>query len=285
MLSALVPAGSVDLSVTSPPYYGAEKDKSLSPWPSYGDYLDDIASVFVQGERVMRENAKLCVNLPLMPISHERAKQEGWPCQHTRYLLNLASDVEQRILTATDLVRYDLIFWQKQTSVNMNGSYPYPGNNMINNTVEFIHIYVKPGAPPKFSDAQKRADKMSMELHNDLKLQVAYMYPASVKRDPALPPPFPEKLPARLIRFFTYTSETVLDPFCGTGTTCAVAKAMGRRYIGIDIDPACVARAKENVAAARVGDVPVLMTGRGKYPSQEELLETAPGGTRHLKET
>jgi DNA modification methylase len=95
------PTGCIDLVVTSPPYYGIEKDKSLSPWPSYKDYLDDMESVFVSLAKVMRKNAKLAVNLPLMPIAHKRAKQEGWPKQHTHYILHLASDVEARILAST----------------------------------------------------------------------------------------------------------------------------------------------------------------------------------------
>jgi modification methylase len=157
----------------------------------------------------MRPNAKLAVNLPLMPVTHKRAKQEGWPKQHTRYLLNLATDVEARILAATDLVRYELVIWQKQTTENMLGSWPNAGNNMMNNTIKFVNIHVKPGESPKFPKEQKLAEEISMFEHNDLKQQVVFLYPASVKRDPDLPPPFPEKLPARMIRFFTFTREVV----------------------------------------------------------------------------
>jgi DNA modification methylase len=264
------PAGSIDLGVTSPPYYGREKDKSLSPWPSYCDYLDDMESVFEPFARAMRPNAKLAVNLPLMPVSHERAKQEGWPKRHTRYLLNLATDVEQRILAATDLVRYDLLVWQKQTTANMNGAYPLPGNNMMNNTVEFITIFVKPGEPPKFSEERKQANEMSLALHNDLKQQVVFLYPASVKRDPDLPPPFPEKLPARLIRFFTYAGEVVCDPFVGTGTTCMVAKQMDRRYIGIDVNPKCVEFARQRIDTAPATR-PLMFAGRARWPSADDL--------------
>jgi modification methylase len=71
--------------------------------------------------------------------------------QHTRHLKNIAFDVEQQILAETDLERYSLFIWQKQTSKMMFGLYPYPGNPIENNTVEFINVYVKPGRPPKFA--------------------------------------------------------------------------------------------------------------------------------------
>ena len=79
------------------------------------------------------------------------------------------------------------------------------------------------------------------------------MYPQDVKRSGDHPAPFPQKLPGRLMRLYTYGSvgsfpgEIVLDPFVGTGTTCAVARTMGRRYVGIDINPAYIRLAQERI--------------------------------------
>jgi len=47
---------------------------------------------------------------------------------------------------------------------------------------------------------------------------------------------FPEELVERLIRLYSYLGETVLDPFLGTGTTCLIAKRLGRNCIGYEID-------------------------------------------------
>jgi hypothetical protein len=101
------------------------------------------------------------------------------------------------------------------------------------------------------------------------------------------PAPFPEKLPARLIRLYTYgaaghfSGEIVLDPFAGTGTTCAVAKSMARRYVGIDINPDYVRIAQERVGNAD-SVAPLLLVGRAKYPGREELekITAAGAGTR-----
>ena len=163
----------------------------------------------------------------------------------------------------------------------MFGSYPYPGNIIENNTIEFINVYVKPGKPPKFPADAKIANELTRTEWLDLAQQVWFMYPEDVKREGDHPAPFPEKLPARLMRLYTYGAvadfpgEVVLDPFVGTGTTCAIAKSMGRRYIGIDIDPTYVKIAEKRVRDAP-GFEPLLLVGRAKYPCKKNFGTSRP---------
>jgi modification methylase len=269
------PDGCVDLIVTSPPYWTAvEYDQGENPWSSYEAYLADMQTVWRECARVLRPNGKLCINAPIMPIPKAVIEQ------HTRHLKNLAFDMEHQILAETDLERYSLFVWQKQTSKMMFGSYPYPGNIIENNTIEFINVYVKPGKPPKFDPDVKEANALTRTEWLDLAQQVWFMYPEDVKREGDHPAPFPEKLPARLMRLYTYAAvaefpgEIVLDPFVGTGTTCAVAKSMGRRYVGIDINSAYVKIAEERVRDAP-GAEPLLLVGRPKYPGKDDLFALA----------
>jgi DNA modification methylase len=268
---ASVPDACVDLIVASPPYWTAIAYEGQSGgWPTYDAYLDDMLSVWRQCARVLRPNGKLCINAPLMPVPKQIIDQ------HTRHLKNIAFDMEARILAVTDLARYSLFVWQKQTSKMMFGSYPFPGNIFENNTIEFINVYVKPGKPPKFDLDVKAANRLSRGEWIDLAQQVWFMYPEDVKRGGDHPAPFPEKLPGRLMRLYTYGAfqafpgEVVLDPFVGTGTTCAVAKSMGRRFIGIDIVPAYIEIAERRVRNAQPFE-PFLLVGRGRYPGREEL--------------
>ncbi|MGB6536991.1 MAG: site-specific DNA-methyltransferase [Xanthobacteraceae bacterium] len=292
------PDGVIDLVVTSPPYWTAvQYDGGKNPWHSYEDYLADMQTVWAHCARVLRPNGKLCINAPIMPIPKQIIRQ------HTRHLKNIAFDMEQKILAGTDLQRYALFVWQKQTSKMMFGSYPYPGNIIENNTVEFINVYVKPGKPPKFDRDIKQANALTRTEWLDLTQQVWFMYPEDVKREGDHPAPFPEKLPGRLMRLYTYGAfaefpgEIVLDPFVGTGTTCAVAKMMGRRYVGIDINHRYIRMAQDRVAQDRVaqdrvaqdrvaqdrvaqdrfsrtlGFQPLLLVGRAKYPGKEELQQ------------
>jgi modification methylase len=86
------------------------------------------------------------------------------------------------------------------------------------------------------------------------------MHPADVKRIAGHPAPFPEKLPARLIKMYTFSGETILDPFIGTGTTAAVARSMNRHHIGIDIVPEYVKLAEQKVRDAPAVE-PLLLVG------------------------
>lgn len=293
-----MPDGCIDLVVTSPPYWSAvEYDKdSPESGGAYEEYIAALLSVWKQCFRVLRPNGKMAVNTPIMPIPKKVIGD-----QHTRHLKNINNDIEHSILSDTEFLRYSLFVWQKQTSKLMFGSYPFPGNILENNTIEFINVFVKDGKPPKYADDVKEANKLSQEEWVDLTQQVWFMYPEDVKRDGDHPAPFPEKLPGRLIRMYTYgatgdyAGDVVLDPFCGTGTACAVAKAMGRRYVGIDISDHYLRMAKERVAAARPGEAPVLLVGRPKYPGKDELeqmqIELATGNKgkeaekQHKRET
>jgi DNA modification methylase len=279
-IMARMPDGSVDLVITSPPYWTAVRyddgatdgGDAEEPWASYEAYLEDMFRVWKQCARVLRPNGKLCINAPLMPIPKEIIQQ------HTRHLKDIAGDIGQMILTGTELERYSLFIWQKQTSKMMFGSYPFPGNIIENNTVEMINVYVKPGKPPKFHPETKEASRLSREEWLDLTQQIWFMYPEDVRRDKEHPAPFPEKLPARLIRLYTYCAfqtfpgEIVLDPFVGTGTTCAVAKRMGRRWIGIDLVSRYVEAARHRVEHVQPFQ-PLLLVGRAKYPTADELRE------------
>ncbi len=271
---ARFPPGSIDLVVTSPPYWTAVEYDGARSWPSYNAYLDDMQRVWNECARVLRPNGKLCINAPLLPIPQKLIRQ------HTRHLKNIAADIEQNILRETELARYGLFVWQKQTSKMMFGSYPFPGNILENNTIEFIHVYVKPGAPPKFPQRVKAASRLSRTEWLDLTQQVWFMYPQDVKRGGEHPAPFPEKLPARLIRLYSFgacenfAGEIVLDPFAGTGTTCVAAKRMGRRYVGIDVNRNYLRIAAARLRAARRSEMPLLV-GRPKYPGRDELRAMA----------
>lgn len=271
----LLPDGCIDQIITSPPYWTAvEYDGDNTGWATYDDYLDDMQRVWNECARVLRPNGKLCINAPIMPIPKAVIEQ------HTRHLKNIASDLESKILSQTDLERYSLFIWQKQTSKMMFGSYPQPGNIIENNTIEFINVYVKPGKPPKFSDEVKGENRLSRTEWLDLAQQVWFMYPEDVKREEGHPAPFPEKLPARLMRLYTngaapdFPGEIILDPFVGTGTTCKVAERMGRRWIGIDTSERYLEYARRRMKQSSNSN-PVILVGRAKYPGKEELANLA----------
>jgi DNA modification methylase len=271
------PSKSVDHIITSPPYWIAAKYSLPNPWTSYAHFLADMQQVWIECARVLRPNGKLCIVAPLLPLEHTKARLYGIR-QHTRPLFDIAGDIGRGIVEGTDLLRFDTFVWQKQTTGTkekgrMLGAYPSAGNTYANNTIEFINVFVKPGKPPKYAKTVKELTRRSHFEHLNLTQQSWFMMPTEIHRksDGSHPAPFPEIVPTRLIRLFAFPNEIVVDPFCGTGTTIAVAKRMGLKFVGIDINPAYVAEAIGSVAGAEVGNFPMPLVSTPKQQGRDEL--------------
>lgn len=92
----------------------------------------------------------------------------------------------------------------------------------------------KPGGYRKPTNAQREASRLTKDEFDCWFQQIWNITGASTKHHPA---PFPVELAKRLVRMFSFVGDTVLDPFCGSGTTMVAALRSGRNSIGIEIDP------------------------------------------------
>jgi site-specific DNA-methyltransferase (adenine-specific) len=114
------------------------------------------------------------------------------------------------------------------------GSCPYPRNGIIKIDYEYILIFKKLGNPPKVSKETKELSKLSTEEWNTY--FASHWNFGGEKQDKHLAM-FPEELPRRLIRMFSFVGDTVLDPFLGSGTTSLAAKNLSRNSVGYEINP------------------------------------------------
>jgi len=131
------------------------------------------------------------------------------------------------------------IIWQKVTTCNTTGgatvmgSFPYPRNGIVKLDYEFILIFKKLGKPPRVPKEIKEKSKLTQDEWNE------YFYGhwnfSGEKQEKHIAP-FPEELPKRLIKMFSFVGDTVLDPFLGSGTTTASALKLSRNSIGYEIN-------------------------------------------------
>lgn len=263
----------VDLVITSPPYWSAVEyeGNGNTTTQTYDEYISWLGKVWSLCFRALKPNGKLVINTPIMPIPKSLINQTP------RHLKNINSDIDNWLMLHTQFLRYSVYIWQKQTSKMMFGSYPYPPNILENNTIEFLSVYAKPGSPKKVSKAVKEENMLKQAEWIDLTQQVWFMYPSDVKRHLTHPAPFPQKLPARFMKLFSFGSEdigaadVVLDPFNGAGTTTSVAKMLKRKSIGIELSNKYFRISKERVDKTLLGQGLNWLVGRPKYLNSDQL--------------
>jgi DNA modification methylase len=225
--------GSVDLVVTSPPYWHI-KDYGISGQIGYGqslhDYLRDLYRVWGECLRVLRPGGRLCVNV---------GDQFARAAVYGRYKI---IPLHAEIIGQGEELGFDFmgaIIWQKKTTMNTTGgapimgSYPYPPNGLVEIDYEFILIFKKPGPGKKVEKEVKGASKLTKEEWKEYFSGHWHFGGARQLGHEAM---FPEELPRRLIRMFTFAGDTVLDPFLGSGTTIKAALELGRNAVGFEIN-------------------------------------------------
>jgi len=228
-----VPDESVHLIITSPPYWQL-KDygncKQIGFNDTYEEYINNLNLVWNECHRVLHKGCRLCINI---------GDQFARSVYYGRYKV---IPIRTEILKFCESAGFDYmgaIIWQKVTTCHTTGgatvmgSYPYPRNGILKLDYEFILIFKKYGYPPKVSKEIKEKSKLTDEEWNQY-FTGHWNFPGE-KQDKHLAM-FPEELPRRLIKMFSFVGDTVLDPFLGSGTTSLAAKKLKRNSIGYEIN-------------------------------------------------
>ena len=231
---------SVHLMITSPPYFNA---KMYSSEPIAGDlgnvhgvdeWFEQIGRVWREVFRVLQPGRKAFINIMNLPVREDNGGFRS---------LNLVG----RTVDVCEGIGFKFkrdIVWHKTNGVRAHfGSYPYPGGILINNMHEFILEFDKP-APKGYNkyghltNEQKEKSKIDKEFWLSLKnSDVWTMAPQGSGDNRNHVAPFPYELPYRLIKAFSYVTETILDPFAGSGTALLAAADLGRNGVGYEIVP------------------------------------------------
>ncbi|MFB0557293.1 MAG: site-specific DNA-methyltransferase [Dehalococcoidia bacterium] len=230
-----VPDESVHLMVTSPPYYNAPFDYP-NLFASYGDFLDMMRDFAKELYRVLASGRIASFVTDDMLVDGEK-----YP---------VVADITT-IMRGAGFRYRDKIVWRKpegytrisrRSGVVLQHPYPmyfYPDNIqesiLIFQKGKFDYAYLKKLSPNTLESSRIDIEDYQRNKWWLTAWDITNVLPLEGRLEKGIAA-FPDEIPNRLIRLFSFTGETVLDPFLGSGTTSKVARALGRNSIGYELD-------------------------------------------------
>ncbi len=271
----LIKDKSVHLIITSPPYWQLKDygtDNQIGFHESYESYINNLNLVWSECNRALHNGCRLCINI---------GDQFARSVYYGRYKV---IPIRTEIIKFCESIGMDYmgaVIWQKQTTMNTTGggavmgSFPYPRNGILKIDYEFILIFKKQGNAPKPTEEQKCLSEMTKEEWNTY--FASHWTFGGAKQDGHIAM-FPEELPARLIKMFSFAGETVLDPFMGSGTTALAARNLQRNSIGYEINPEFIPfyKSKLNVQQGDFNGTEYLIQTDSVTTDSEEQISKLP---------
>ncbi len=230
----------VALTVTSPPYWNSvdydRHAEDSGQWyrtrryegagREYHEYIEWLGKIFESLLEKTRPGGHCAIVIGTVL----------WEGRHYPVPFDLTS----RMVRGGWLFHQDFV-WHKVTGgVKRAGTFiqkPYPGYYYPNQMTEYILVFRKPGPPIYAGRTKEQKQAAAVEIDRLFTLDIAH----NLWNIPPVPPghldhpcPFPEEIPYRLIRLYSYPGDVVLDPFAGTGQTLKVALALGRKAVGYE---------------------------------------------------
>lgn len=219
---ARMPDGFIDLTVTSPPYFNA---KNYSQYADIDEYMDTMRDIFSLCYSVLKKSRMCVVNISPVIVPRKSRNHQSYRIPLPFYFVPMMEEIGFEFL--------EDIIWKKPdgAAVNRNAKFfttRKPVSYKPNIVTEYILVFKKKA--PFLIDKVIKNDSLVPDGYE--RTNVWEINPDTSNDHPA---PFPEELAERVIRYYSYESDIVYDPFSGSGTTSVVAKKLGRNYIGSEI--------------------------------------------------
>ena len=238
---------SVVLAFTSPPYHNAinydEHVKKLSGevqyWQrkeqSYDFYKTFLVDRFKELYRLIKPGGYNIVNIS--PVAWA-GKRMALPFHFVCWMEEIGWQFREDIAWEKGIAK------DKRSGVLMQ--HPYPGYYYPSLTVEYVFVFQKPAARQSENNIyhnrsakEKRANQLDLTDYQAQSKNIWHIRPVA-PRENLHPCPFPEELAGRVVQYYSYKDDIVLDIFAGSGTTNLMADKLGRRHIGMETEESYV---------------------------------------------
>ncbi|MGB8225858.1 MAG: site-specific DNA-methyltransferase, partial [Sedimentisphaerales bacterium] len=241
---------SIQLIITSPPYWQLKdygNGSQIGFDDTYEDYINNLNLVWNECYRSLENGCRLCINI---------GDQFARSVYYGRYKI---IPIRTEIIKFCETIGFDYmgaIIWQKVTTCNTTGgatimgSFPYPRNGIIKIDYEFILIFKKPGISKEIPKDIKEKSKLTTAEWNQY---FAGHWNIPGEKQNGHLAMFPEEIPKRLIKMFSFVGDMILDPFLGSGTTSMAAKNLERNSIGYEINADFIPVIKEKLGLKEKG--------------------------------
>ena len=221
---------SLDLIVTSPPYYNA---KDYAHYGSYEIYMDFLRDVFSLCLHKLKESRMCCVNVSVIIVPRTKRNSQSSRLALPFHFVNLLEAIGYEFL--------EDVIWVKPEGAakNRNGGFyrhRQPVAYKPNVVNEYIFVFKKPSkflidkVVRSYTGEVRQASLVTSDYERS---NVWRINPDTASLHPA---PYPAELSDKLIQYYSYVGDVVVDPFMGGGTTALSAKKYGRNYIGFEIN-------------------------------------------------
>ena len=223
-----IAAESIDMVLTSPPYNFGMPYDSCDDNLSLDDYFHDLLEpVWIECGRVLKRGGRIAVVVQPLYSQHV-------PTHHR---------IARQLEDAGFSWRTEIVWDKANVHGNVSlGSIDRPSSPYIRSTMEFIEVLDKidrKKEPDPELEAQLGKDAMADIKHDEYTAwtDARWNIPAPAKdmKKYGHPAVFPEEIPARLMKLFTYVGDVILDPFGGVGSTAVAAWKCCRRFVAVDI--------------------------------------------------
>ena len=239
---------SAHLVITSPPYNLKMPYKNHSDNLSEREYLAWMKKVWRECKRVLCHGGRLCINI-------------GENKRQTITQPTFSAFIQQCV--SLKMLYRGTIIWNKNSAASHCawGSWQSPANPHLVPRHEYVIVFSK-------GNYSLPGDKKDIDISRAQFLEctrTVWNLGTESRTRVKHPAPFPVGLPARLIQFYTYRGQTVIDPFAGSGTVGVACKMLGRKYVLIDNSKAYCALAKKRIRNSRA-HLPVEPSAKKKRP-------------------